>query len=627
MLNSQVRIQDKQGSNLGTVTLDTWWTAGTGLTGDPFDPRVIYDSLSGRWLAVVDADGGNTTTSRTWLAVSDTNDPTGTWQYYSLDMETPGNNLLWHDFPDIGTNTHWIAITNNMFTAGSSFGGSAMAVIDKTSLGGALTWYRFPEYFDQESTYGTFGASLRPALTHDSSENTLYIVDGNAWMSGGVGLIRLSQVTGVPPSAPTWSLTPDAAAFIPGTGFFLSPVSYNLTQINASQLGTSSLVSTNDPRMLDADFRNGKLWTTHSGGRPFGGTVDRTVAVWYEIDPLLLNTTGTPSVQSGALDPGSGGHYFFPSIAVNSNNDVVLGCSHSDSTVYVEAVVTGRQSGSTAGTMDPVMVIKTGEDSYEKDFGSGSIRWGDYSATVVDPTDNTTFWSIQEYAVTDVGENPSDDRWGTWWAHLSYVNPYLLWAHPGNGWAHLWTLNASLGIVSTRGFALSPGWWATSYHRNSDGSGYLLWTLPGNGWAHLWTLNASLGIVSTKGFAMATNWWATSYHRNADGTSQLLWTHPGNGLAHLWLLNVALGIASTRGYSMAPNWWATSYHRNADGTSQLLWTHPGNGLAHLWMLNLALGIASTQGYSMGANWWAYGFHGSTTSGGDMLQAIEFKMKK
>ena len=84
MLNTQVRIQNKTGTNLGTVTLDTWWTNGTGLSGDPFDPRIIYDSLTGRWMAVVDADARDLTNSATWFAVSDTSDPTGNWTYVYL---------------------------------------------------------------------------------------------------------------------------------------------------------------------------------------------------------------------------------------------------------------------------------------------------------------------------------------------------------------------------------------------------------------------------------------------------------------------------------------------------------------------------------------------------------------
>jgi hypothetical protein len=31
--------------------------------------------------------------------------------------------------------------------------------------------------------------------------------------------------------------------------------------------------------------------------------------------------------------------------------------------------------------------LQPGEDSYIKVYGQGSVRWGDYSATVVDPSD------------------------------------------------------------------------------------------------------------------------------------------------------------------------------------------------------------------------------------------------
>ena len=47
-------------------------------------------------------------------------------------------------------------------------------------------------------------------------------------------------------------------------------------------------------------------------------------------------------------------------------------------------------------------MITSGEDSYVKDFGTGSVRWGDYSATVVDPADDKTFLTIQDYAAFDM---------------------------------------------------------------------------------------------------------------------------------------------------------------------------------------------------------------------------------
>jgi len=160
MLNTQVRIQNKTGANLSTVTLDTFWTSGTGLSGNPFDPLIIYDSLSNRWMAIVDADSRQATSS-VWFAISDTSDPTGNWTFYGIDADS--GDTLWADFPDIGVNSTWIAITNNMFTnALDIFSGAAMWVIDKSTAlaGGPLTVTTFTAGFDVAGGLGGF--TLRP---------------------------------------------------------------------------------------------------------------------------------------------------------------------------------------------------------------------------------------------------------------------------------------------------------------------------------------------------------------------------------------------------------------------------------------------------------------------------------
>src|SRR5206468_12969140 len=52
---------------------------------------------------------------------------------------------------------------------------------------------------------------------------------------------------------------------------------------------------------------------------------------------------------------------------------------------------------------------------YFKTFGGTENRWGDYSNTSVDPTNDTDLWTIQEYAATPSG---GFDRWGTWWGKV-----------------------------------------------------------------------------------------------------------------------------------------------------------------------------------------------------------------
>ena len=448
MLNSQVRIQSKTGGTISTVSLTTFWTAGTGLTGDPFDPRVIYDASAGRWIASAAANG-NDRSSAAWFAISATSDPTGTWTFFGFPAGFAGTKALWVDFPTMGLNSTWIAITANMFSvsqAHSSFEGVKMWVIDKSTAvaGGPLTFTEFAAHFDLAANIDGF--ALQPALTFDAAQPTLYIVDNSGWTSGGVFLLRLSQITGSGPS-PTWA--PAAGGPFPGSGLFFVATNFSYSQIKAPQLGASGLVDTGDPRMQSTVLRNGRIWCTHSAGLPTIG-VDRTAVFWYELDPALMATTGAPIVQSGVLDAGSGVHHYYPSIAANQNDDAVIGFSRSDATRFVEAVYTGRAGSDPAGTIAPIAVLKAGEASYVKTFSSGIIRWGDYSATTVDPADDLSFWTIQEYAAQDVGPNTGDDRWGTWWGKVQ-VGPNAPSPTPTVTWtpANTSTITATLTRTAT----------------------------------------------------------------------------------------------------------------------------------------------------------------------------------
>src|SRR5258706_4442179 len=91
---------------------------------------------------------------------------------------------------------------------------------------------------------------------------------------------------------------------------------------------------------------------------------------------------------------------FYPSIAVNTNGTIVVGFNGSSvgSFVGCYAVVGETVNGSTY--FDAMMLLKAGVVSYQNTDSSGYSRWGDYSATSVDPTDPTKFWTIQMYPST-----------------------------------------------------------------------------------------------------------------------------------------------------------------------------------------------------------------------------------
>ncbi|MGA7966639.1 MAG: choice-of-anchor J domain-containing protein, partial [Gammaproteobacteria bacterium] len=117
---------------------------------------------------------------------------------------------------------------------------------------------------------------------------------------------------------------------------------------------------------------------------------------WYEIDaPAGATSTSTFTIaQQGTYMPGDGTSRWMGSIAMDHVGDIGLGYSMSSTSLDPSAGFTGQTVGAASGVLDAgetMFVTGTGVQQ-----GTGN-RWGDYSATVVDPVDDCTFWTSQEY--------------------------------------------------------------------------------------------------------------------------------------------------------------------------------------------------------------------------------------
>jgi outer membrane protein assembly factor BamB len=168
-------------------------------------------------------------------------------------------------------------------------------------------------------------------------------------------------------------------------------------------------IQTNDSRIQNVVWRNGKLWAAHTVFYP-SSIPTRAAVQWWQVQ------TDSTVVQRGVIDSGTPSLFHaFPSLAVNRNDDVLIGFSSFSDADFASARYAFRLATDPPGSMQAPSLLKAGEDCYFKDGGSGRNRWGDYSATVVDPTDDTRLWTIQEYAETESG---GFDRWGTWWGQL-----------------------------------------------------------------------------------------------------------------------------------------------------------------------------------------------------------------
>ena len=392
-LNTQVRIQNRTGGAVSTVSLNTFWSS----LGNPdaFDPKALYDPFNNRWIFTASADA-NVSTSSILIGVSETSDPTGNWHLYRVDADA--GNAAWADFPSIGFNKDWIVVQVNMFSIRTgNYVNSHIYAFNKADLyaGGTGLYTLLQD--------NTGGFAQAPAITYDNTLSTMYLLetwDGN---SGGQGRLRLSTITG----------SVGAEVLTSGVAFPASPAPWSdfppgFTDF-APQLGSEHKIQTNDSRMGNLVYRNGSLWCAQTVFLPVGGAT-RSSVQWWELTP------GGTVQQRGLVDDFTGVNFYaFPSIAVNKNSDVLIGYSRFSAAQFASHNYAFRASSDPLGTLRDDSLHKVGEAPYFKTFGGQDNRWGDYSNTVVDPANDTDLWTIQEYAAAPAG---GSDRWGTWWARV-----------------------------------------------------------------------------------------------------------------------------------------------------------------------------------------------------------------
>jgi hypothetical protein len=409
-LNTQVRIQNKAGGNLSTVSLDGFW-ASTGAV-DPFDPKLLYDPFANRWIFVA-VSSAQDAASSVLIGTSQTNDPTGNWDLFREDADAA--DTVWADYPSVGFNKDWIVVTVNMFTnAGNNFTGMDIYAFKKADLyaGGPATFTRF-----SDTSLSAF--TQAPAITYDNTLATMYLVEDFNGNFMNNGFIRVSTITGSV-GAEVYTAGSGITAFVGVPFTWGNTAPGGVDNDFAPQQGSSELIQVNDSRMLSLVYRNGSLWAAQTAFLPAVG-VTRSAVQWWQFQPSAGPTLPPTLQQFGRVDDSTGTMFFaFPSLAVNAQNDVLIGYSTFAANQFAGSAFSFRAAGDPISTLRSGVPLKAGEASYFKTFGGSLNRWGDYSNTVVDPANHLDFWTIQMYAATPAGGGcaPNCDRWGTWWGKV-----------------------------------------------------------------------------------------------------------------------------------------------------------------------------------------------------------------
>ena len=332
------------------------------------DPRIAYDALSGRWLASIsDLD-----TNSIRLAVSTSADPTASWTISSF--LAPGC----ADQPRLGFADGVVVLAADIFEECSENGGASLGsevwVVNKQQLLGGSTK---PD-FTTEGPDADF-KSFAPVQSL-SSTPTEYVVSVNEPSSR---VVHLFAVDGIPP-APV-SFVEVATPSI--TRLFRPPFAAQPpTAAGRAQPG----IDTNDNRVLESVWENGRLWfTANTACQPAGDPLLRACARITE----LATPTGTVTMDSNLSQPGA--HLFYPAIQPDGVGNLVIVFGESGLSVKPEIVAVGRTPD---GTFTDPVVIAQSPGAYLGD------RFGDYFGAARDPGDPGLVWVAGEVGTEVAGE-------------------------------------------------------------------------------------------------------------------------------------------------------------------------------------------------------------------------------
>jgi hypothetical protein len=101
-------------------------------------------------------------------------------------------------------------------------------------------------------------------------------------------------------------------------------------------------------------------------------------------------------IDTGTQAPNDGFERWMGSVALDTLGNLGMGYTRGGNNQPTDVYVTGRETTDAAGTLQQEVECVDGQGVQT----GGGGRWGDYSATVLDPSDGCTFWTFQEYVQT-----------------------------------------------------------------------------------------------------------------------------------------------------------------------------------------------------------------------------------
>jgi hypothetical protein len=416
MINLVFAVYDKTGNKLlGPVDTGTLWSGFpvSDCTDPSGDPVVLYDQFTDRWILSQFTTAGPEYFN--CVAISTTGDPTGFYYRYAFST-----GLNFPDYPKYSNWTDSYVITTREFGPTIEYGIGVYALEKNKMVNGDPNARNVRFFIDgnDPDLLPLVGDGLLPAdvdgKQKPKTDTTIPLV-GTQDDGGGYGatfdalniwdlsvkwrsipsasLVLNTQL----PTAPFDSIfpcAPTARDCLPQPGI-TDPNQY-LDILSYRQRPTFRLA-----------YRNFKTYETMVTNQSVEAAPGVAGVRWYEI---RRNGSTYSIYQQGTFAPGDGVHRWMGSIAMDKKGDMSLGYSVVNGTdVYPGIRYTGRLAGDTLGEMtlgEGTIIDGTGVQR------TTNSRWGDYTDMTVDPTDDCTFWYVNEY-YTLAGQQSSAAGWQT----------------------------------------------------------------------------------------------------------------------------------------------------------------------------------------------------------------------
>lgn len=407
----------------------------TGIAGPfPTDIRVFFDSGMGRWIVLQraqdeDTAGNYLNSSHLYMAVSQTGDPTGTYNIYTMNTTNSSNwgCPCFPDYPQIGADQYGIYISINEFTTYYNyFIDVNIMAISKASLAGNAPVPTVAKF--TVAAWNDYAFTIQPATTPPGASYYVanggleYLVssNGNYSSDSNVAVWAISNTLSLTTASPSLLMTqtlvpclsyvyPDVATQRPG------PLPYGSTTIPPSPL---AYLDGGDTRILSLSYAGGRLFTTLA--TQVVDVNERTLVggAWMILSPTFRSNTVAASVVRQGYLMVSNNHLLRPAVSVNSQARGAIVFSLVGPDYYPSAAFVPINLSSTDSVIQIAGTGVAPEDGftgYTSPGYKGVARWGDYSTATAGADGN--IWMGAEYIPNAPRTLPNGNlapNWGTY---------------------------------------------------------------------------------------------------------------------------------------------------------------------------------------------------------------------